>query len=158
MPHFSVSTVCQEHYGLILKRYTPLQSFSLNTIDKLAGLSRKSAAHRKVSVTLADSPELHSSSFFRCPPTNEKSPVALTHDVGAEGHDLPLPAVVVEGQVPGAGVQVLDKHCLVEHHRLDAAPLARGLHHAPLLLPVQALHVVVLQQVRAGRCDFQPRR
>lgn len=151
MPHFSVSTVCQEHYGLILKRYTPLLSFSLNTIDKLA-------AHRKLSVTLADSPELHSSSFFRCPPTNKKSPVALTHDVGAEGHDLPLPAVVVEGQVPGAGVQVLDKHCLVEHHRLDAAPLARGLHHAPLLLPVQALHVVVLQQVRAGRCDFQPWR
>lgn len=68
----------------------------------------------------------------------------LTHDVGAEGHRLHLPTIIVEGQVPGASVQVLDKDGLVEDHSLDAPPFTRRLNNAPLLLPVQALHIIIL--------------
>lgn len=68
----------------------------------------------------------------------------LTHDVGAEGHRLHLPTIIVEGQVPGASVQVLDKDGLVQDHSLDAPSFTRGLNNAPLLLPVQALHIIIL--------------
>lgn len=72
--------------------------------------------------------------------------LCLTHDVCAEGNRLSLPTVVVEGQVPGTSVQVLDKHRLIEDHSLDAPPLPWRLDHAPLLLPIQALHIVILQE------------
>lgn len=78
------------------------------------------------------------------PPSTNYSYKCLTHDVCAERNRLSLPAVVVEGQVPGTGVQVLDKHRLIEDHSLDTPPLPWRLHHAPLLLPIQALHIVVL--------------
>lgn len=70
----------------------------------------------------------------------------LTHDVCAEGHCLHLPTIVVEGQVPGASIQVLDKHCLIEDHSLNASPFTRRLNDAPLLLPVQALHIIILKE------------
>lgn len=70
----------------------------------------------------------------------------LTHDVCAEGNRFHLPTVVVEGQVPGATIQVLDKHRLIEDHSLDAPPFTRRLNNAPLLLPVQALHIVILKE------------
>ena len=75
----------------------------------------------------------------------------LTQRHGAEGHGLFLPAVVVEGQVPGARVQVAHEHRLVQDNRLDTAPLPGGLDHTPLLFAIQTLHVVILPKANAKR-------
>lgn len=39
--------------------------------------------------------------------------ITLTHDICAEGNWFSFPTIIVEGQMPGAGVQVLHEHSLV---------------------------------------------
>ena len=69
---------------------------------------------------------------------------APTSDHSVEGNHLFVFAIIVEGQVPQAHIQVLDKHGFVLNQRLYAPAFPGRLDHAPLLLPIQALHEVIL--------------
>ncbi len=75
-----------------------------------------------------------------------KCTVELTQNSCAKWDRFLLLAVVVESQVPCAGVQILYKHGLVQNHRLNTASLTGRLHYAPFLLSIQTLHIVVLQR------------
>ncbi len=75
-----------------------------------------------------------------------KCTVELTQNSCAKRDRFFLLAVVVESQVPCAGVQILYKHGLVQNHRLNTASLTGRLHYAPFLLSIQTLHIVVLQR------------
>lgn len=48
--------------------------------------------------------------------------------------------------MPGAGVQILNKDCLILNNGLNTAPLTRRLNNAPLLLSIQPFHKVILKR------------
>lgn len=86
----------------------------------------------------------------------------LTDDDGVVGHLLRALPVVVEGQVPEAGVQVLDESCFVDGDGASPPASSRGLCRAALLFgdesaSVQQLHEVVLP-TQSQRCFNGPRR
>lgn len=90
-------------------------------------------------------------------------PRALTYGGGEEGDSFSFFSVVVDGQVPDACVQVLDKACVVcsngnqtllqGHRPLQAMDV---LHQEPP--PIQKLHKVKLQTDRVRRSDQLDRR
>lgn len=63
----------------------------------------------------------------------------------AEGDHLFVLAIIVECQVPQTHIQVLNKHSLILNKGLDAPTFPGGLHHTPLLLPIQTFHEIILQ-------------
>lgn len=80
----------------------------------------------------------------------ERCPAALlTYDNGVERHLLGILPVVVESQVPDAGVQVLDEAGLVETDGPRLPPGSFGLQEVPLSgdqpAAIQELDKVVLK-------------